>query len=118
VDGGTDFATEVWLALKLYAWRHGGVNMEGQQLTLRSALGGDIARLVDLDLGALPLDVKVRLDGHVVCRRGEEALVGRGAEGRSTRAECRKRCGAKLVGLHDRRRGEALTCGCYQTCPQ
>jgi hypothetical protein len=49
--------------------------MEGQQLTLRSALGGDIARLVDLDLGALPLDVKVRLDGHVVCRRGEEALA-------------------------------------------
>jgi hypothetical protein len=78
-------------------------NMVGQQeLTLRSALGGDVAGLVDLDLRALPRDIKVRLDGHVVCRRSEESLVGRGSEGRSTRAECRKRCGAKLVGLlHD-----------------
>jgi hypothetical protein len=89
--------------------------MEGQQeqqLTLCGALGGDIARLVDLDLGALPLHVKVRLDGHVVCRRSEEALVGWGAEGRGTRAECRERCGAKLVGLlHDGGgRGDALTC--------
>jgi len=55
---------------------HGGVGP-----TLDGALGGDIARLIDLDLGPLPRDVKVRFDGHVVCRRSEESLVDRSSKG-------------------------------------
>jgi hypothetical protein len=50
---------------------------EGQHpLTLDATLGGDLARLVNLDLWAFPRDIEIRFDGHVVCRRSEEPFVG------------------------------------------
>jgi hypothetical protein len=75
--------------------------MEGQHLlTLHIALGGDIARLVDLDLRPFPGDVKVRFDGHVVCRRSEESLVGGSSNRRGTCTESRSRDGGAQWGLH------------------
>jgi hypothetical protein len=68
-------------------------------LTLLGALGGDSASLVHLDIGALPGDIEVRFDGHIVCRRSEESLVDRSANGGSTRAECRNGRSTK-VGQH------------------
>lgn len=40
----------------------------------------DIASIVNLDGWAAPGAIKVGLDGHVVCRRSEEAFVDGGAE--------------------------------------
>jgi hypothetical protein len=45
------------------------------QLTLHGADVGDIAALVDGDLGAGPVDVEVSLDNHVGSRGSEEALA-------------------------------------------
>ena len=45
------------------------------QLTLHGADVGDIAALVDGDLGAGPVDVEVSLDDHVGSRGSEEALA-------------------------------------------
>lgn len=57
------------------------LKVDAPRLRRDAALVGDIARLVDLDLRALPGDVKVRFDGHVGCRRSEESLVERRARG-------------------------------------
>jgi hypothetical protein len=81
---------------RVLCWSYtAGVHGGAGRLTLLSALGGDIARLVDLDVGALPGHVKVRFDGHVVCRRSEESLVERGAGNGCTRAEGREGRGTK-----------------------
>lgn len=47
--------------------------------TLNLALAGDVAGVVDLDGGPGPGAIKISLDGHVVCRRSEEAFVDRSA---------------------------------------
>lgn len=49
-------------------------------LTLDRADVGDVAALVDRDLGAGPVDVEVGLDNHVGGRGGEEALGDGGLE--------------------------------------
>lgn len=41
---------------------------------------GDVSGAVDLDRGAAPGAVEVSFDGHVVCRRSEEAFVDGSAE--------------------------------------
>lgn len=43
----------------------------------------DLSSVVNLDDGALPGAIEVSFDGHVVCRRSEEAFMDRGAELRS-----------------------------------
>ena len=48
--------------------------------TLNLALAGDVAGVVDLNGGPGPGAIKVSLDGHVVCRRSEEAFVDRSAK--------------------------------------
>ena len=48
--------------------------------TLNLALAGDVAGVVDLDGRAGPGAIKVSFDGHVVCRRSEEAFVDRSAK--------------------------------------
>lgn len=58
------------------AARHGGAG----QLTLDGADVGDVAALVDGDLGTGPVDIEVGLDNHVGGRGGEEALVDGGLE--------------------------------------
>ena len=45
------------------------------QLTLDGAKVGDVAALVDGDLGAGPVDVEVGLDGHVGSGRSKETLA-------------------------------------------
>jgi hypothetical protein len=47
--------------------------------TLNVAHAGDVAGIVDLNSRASPRAVKVSFDGHVVCRRSEEAFVDRSA---------------------------------------
>ena len=50
------------------------------QLTLDGADVGDVAALVDGDLGTSPVDIEVGLDNHVGGGGGEEALVDGGLE--------------------------------------
>lgn len=69
---------------------HGGAG----QLTLDRADVGDIAALVDGDLGAGPVDVEVSLDNHVGGRGSEEAL----ADGS---LEAERVCGGAAEGRED-----------------
>jgi hypothetical protein len=51
--------------------------------TFDFTLAGNVASVVNLNGRAGPGAIKVSFDGHVVCRRSEEAFVDRSAKLRS-----------------------------------
>ena len=53
--------------------------MRKQRPTLDFTRAGDVSLVVDLDGGTGPGAIEVSFDGHIVCRRREDAFVDWGA---------------------------------------